>query len=90
MSGPGLFQIGWGHQRDWFTVCQTGSSCELAMMGSIHDLHGYLPVVLDQGPGYVDSFRRTGLRAWLYRAIFYTKGFSNLAITIPSHYAGIT
>jgi hypothetical protein len=36
----------------------------------------------------VDSFRRMGLRARFYQAIFYSEGPSNLAITIPSHCAG--
>jgi hypothetical protein len=33
-----LFSNGWGHQRDWLTVCQGGSFRE-------HSRDGYLPAV---------------------------------------------
>jgi hypothetical protein len=49
-----------------------------------------LLAVLDQGPGYAYSFRRMALRARFYQDIFYSERALILAITIPSHRAGIT
>jgi hypothetical protein len=42
--------------------------------GSIQDFHGYLSAVSDQCPGYVESFRRMGLRARFCQAIVHCSG----------------
>jgi hypothetical protein len=70
-----LFNIGWGHQLDLLIVSWTGSFHEfLVTTGSIQDPHQYLPVVLDQGPGYVESFGWMSLQTQFYQAIFHSKG----------------
>jgi hypothetical protein len=46
--------------------------CEfLVATGSIQDPRGYLPAVLDQGPGCIESFGRVGLQILFYQVIFH-------------------
>jgi hypothetical protein len=69
-----LFNIRWGHQCDWPTLCQGGSFRELLVVTGINDFHGYLLVFLDQGPGYVESFGQMGLQTQSCEAIFHSEG----------------
>jgi hypothetical protein len=62
----------------------------LVATGRIQDPHGYLPAVLDQGPWYVESFWRSGLRTRFYQIFFRCVGFCNRAVNTPSHCSGIS
>lgn len=63
-----------GHHSDWLKVCQMGSFLKLLVTtGSIQDPLSYLLAVLDQGPGYTESFMSMVLLALFYQAIFDSK-----------------
>jgi hypothetical protein len=74
VSWTWLFKIGWGHQRECFTVSHgIFRQCRVAT-GSIRDPRGYLLWVWDQSPGYVEAFGRISLRIRFYEVIFYSEG----------------
>jgi hypothetical protein len=59
---------------------------------SIQDPYGYLPVVTDQGLGYIESFGWGGGGSELssVKPFSTLRVLSDRAITIPLHCAGIT